>query len=59
MVNHVNRHNGDWFKFIAGPFESLCKPCHDRDVQSEEVMGYSDEVGNDGLPIDPNHPFNR
>jgi 5-methylcytosine-specific restriction protein A len=59
VVNHVIRHKGDWAKFIAGPFESLCKPCHDRDVQSEEAMGYSDEVGNDGLPVDGRHPFYR
>jgi 5-methylcytosine-specific restriction enzyme A len=36
VVNHVERHRGDWAKFIAGPFESLCKPCHDGEVQREE-----------------------
>jgi hypothetical protein len=35
-VNHVEPHEGDWEKFIGGPFESLCKPCHDSDVQREE-----------------------
>lgn len=36
IVNHVDRHNGDWDRFISGPFESLCKTCHDSDVQREE-----------------------
>lgn len=58
-VNHVVRHHGDWAKFIAGPFESLCAPCHNDDVQGEESRGYSDEIGADGTPIDPKHPFNR
>jgi hypothetical protein len=36
VVNHVDPHQGDWDKFIGGPFESLCKTCHDSDVQREE-----------------------
>lgn len=36
VVNHVEPHRGDWDKFINGPFESLCKTCHDSEVQREE-----------------------
>lgn len=36
VCNHKGRHGGDWDKFIGGPFESCCKPCHDSDVQREE-----------------------
>lgn len=36
IVNHVHPHRGDWTLFLAGPFEALCKPCHDGDVQREE-----------------------
>lgn len=36
VVNHRVPHRGDWDLFIGGPFESLCKPCHDSVVQSEE-----------------------
>ena len=36
VVNHKVRHNGDWQLFISGPFESICKPHHDSDVQREE-----------------------
>lgn len=36
VVNHVERHQGDEQKFFNGPLESLCKACHDREVQREE-----------------------
>ena len=36
VCNHVEPHRGDWQKFISGPFESLCKACHDSEVQREE-----------------------
>ena len=36
VVNHVRRHHGDEVKFFAGPFEAICKPHHDREVQREE-----------------------
>lgn len=35
-VNHVEPHRGDWAKFIAGPFESVCATCHNAEVQREE-----------------------
>lgn len=45
--------------FFAGPFESLCQPCHDGPVQQGERTGYSTEVGADGWPTDERHPANR
>lgn len=36
VVNHMEPHRGDWAKFIGGPFESVCKPHHDAEVQREE-----------------------
>ncbi|WP_279483421.1 HNH endonuclease [Aureimonas sp. SK2] len=36
VVNHVERHHGDPVKFFGGPFEPLCKPCHDGEVQAQE-----------------------
>lgn len=59
VCDHVERHNGDPVKFWAGPFQSLCKPHHDQGKQQIEKRGYSNEVGADGYPIDPNHPANR
>lgn len=37
VANHVEPHRGDWRRFIAGELESVCKPCHDREVQREEA----------------------
>lgn len=37
VVNHKVPHEGNWDLFIRGPFESLCKTCHDSEVQSEEA----------------------
>ena len=56
VVHHVVRHNGDPKLFFRGPFESLCKECHDSAAQSEERRGYSTEIGADGWPVDARHP---
>lgn len=59
-VDHTIRHKGrrDLF-FDRRNLQSLCKRCHDTTKQSQERLGYSNEIGPDGLPIDPRHPFNR
>lgn len=59
VCDHVEPHRGDEQKFWSGPFQTLCKDCHDRVKQSEERRGYS--VGNDvnGRPLDRRHPWNR
>ena len=36
VVHHTVPHRGDWQLFVGGPFESLCKPCHDSEAQAEE-----------------------
>jgi len=36
VCNHRLPHRGNWEMFVAGPFESLCKACHDGEVQREE-----------------------
>ncbi|RWP80467.1 HNH endonuclease [Mesorhizobium sp.] len=59
VCDHVERHRGDRVRFYAGPFQSLCKACHDSTKQAEERSGYSSTVGADGYPEDPRHPFNR
>ncbi|MEZ5782357.1 MAG: HNH endonuclease [Rhizobiaceae bacterium] len=59
ICDHVERHGYDLKKFFGGPFQSLCKHHHDSHKQRHEVRGYSDEISSDGLPVDPNHPFNR
>jgi len=58
VCDHIQPHKGDEALFFAGPFQSLCKPCHDRHKQSEERRGYSTAVGLDGWPVDERHPAN-
>lgn len=58
VVDHVEPHRGDQALFWdRGNWQPLCKPCHDRDKQIEETVGFSSDVGEDGLPLDPRHPF--
>lgn len=57
-VHHKLPHKGNWDLFKSGPFESVCKSCHDSIIQSEERLGYSIEIGTDGWPVDAKHPVN-
>lgn len=52
VVHHKDGgHKGDEAKFWSGPFEALCKPCHDRfgalDDRGVEVVTF----GADGWPM--------
>ncbi len=59
VVNHITPHKGDITLFFTwSNWEATCKPCHDRDIQSEERRGYSKQVGADGWPTDEKHPAN-
>lgn len=59
VVDHVLPHRGDRRAFFHGEVQSLCKACHDSAKQREEGEGFAREIGNDGWPTDPKHPFNR
>jgi 5-methylcytosine-specific restriction enzyme A len=60
LADHCEPHGGDWEKFLlTGKLQSLCWPCHSQTKQREERRGYSDEVGDDGWPVDEKHPANR
>lgn len=60
LADHVIPHRGDEELFLNGELQSLCWPCHSSRKQSEEapvlIKGYSNEVGEDGWPVDPNNP---
>lgn len=60
VVHHIRAHKGNWELFKdPNNLQSLCKRCHDSDMQSAERRGYSTRIGLDGWPIDDEHPFNR
>lgn len=62
VADHVVPHHGIVALFWFGELQSLCKRCHDKTKQLIEkgsYKGYSEEIGTDGFPVDPNHPFNR
>jgi hypothetical protein len=51
ICDHVIPHRGDVAMFWAGPFQSLCKACHDSDKAREEQGGEAKPfIGLDGWP---------
>lgn len=38
-VHHVTPHRDDVARFWAGPFESVCAPCHSGVIQRREAAG--------------------
>ena len=46
-------------KFWLGPFQSLCKRCHDSTKRLVETLEFRADVGIDGWPLDPNHIIRR
>ena len=56
ICDHVEPHNGDVNKFWLGPFQSLCKRCHDSTKRFVERWGFRPDIGLDGWPLDPRHP---
>jgi len=52
VCNHITKHDGDASLFWSGPFNSLCKQCHDSDQQRIEGGGRARAlVDVDGWPI--------
>lgn len=41
VCDHIIPHRGDAERFWSGPFQSLCKPCHDSAKQRGERLGYA------------------
>lgn len=59
VVDHKTPHNGDEKRaFDETNLWSLCKYHHDSAKQSEERLGYSTQVGEDGWPLDAGHYAN-
>jgi 5-methylcytosine-specific restriction protein A len=58
IADHVEPHHGNPSAFWFGKLQSLCARCHSGAKAFAERHGYSQEIGSDGYPIDPNHPAN-
>ena len=58
VADHHPGHDGNYTAFIRGPLRSLCASCHDA-LQGFVHKPYSDVIGDDGMPTDPAHPFNK
>lgn len=65
VVDHITPHRLDPVLFWdATNWQALCKPCHDEKTRHEikSRQGYHirhiSRCGIDGMPIDPNHPWN-
>lgn len=56
IVDHIDPHRGDRMKFFHGRLQSLCDHCHSSVKQSIEV-GRRAGCNEDGLPVDPTHPW--
>jgi len=57
VVHHINAHKGNVDLFMdLDNLQSVCWSCHSGAIQSEEARGYSTEIGEDGWPVDINHP---
>ena len=58
IVDHVIPHKGDEKLFWdAENYRGLCKLCHDSTKAEEENKGYAQGCGQDGMPVDPKHPW--
>ena len=60
VVHHKKPHKGDPDLFFdEGNCIAVAKEWHDRHGKADDVFGYGAEIGEDGLPLDPAHPFNK
>lgn len=57
VCDHVEPHRGDSRKFWSGPFQSLCRTCHDSVKQKYERTGTMPGCDRHGVPIDKEHPW--
>jgi 5-methylcytosine-specific restriction enzyme A len=57
IADHVVPHRGNWNAFRLGALQSLCADCH-KGKWATDRRGYRSDIGRDGLPTDPRHPFN-
>jgi 5-methylcytosine-specific restriction protein A len=58
-IDHCTPHRGNINEFTLGALQSLCASCHSSTKAVIEKRGYNTQIGADGVPIDPRHPFHQ
>jgi 5-methylcytosine-specific restriction enzyme A len=57
VVHHIEPHKGNLGLFYdLENLQAVCWTCHSGEIQSEEALGYSKTIGEDGWPVDPKFP---
>jgi len=60
VVDHIIPHRGDAQLFWdMDNWQSLCETCHNSFKQRFEKTGKQAGCNNAGIPVDPNHHWNR
>lgn len=60
VVDHVQPHKGDPTLFWnADNLQALCAAHHNSAKQRDEKLGFSLQIGQDGWPVDREHPANK
>lgn len=60
VVDHIVRHNNDPVLFWdVENWQPMCKLCHDSAKKRFEMTGNIAGCDSNGVPIDPNHHWNR
>ena len=59
VADHVVPHKGNQHMFWYGELQSLCRSHHNASKRQIENVGFTDDIGTDGYPVDPLHPFNQ
>lgn len=60
VVDHITPHRGDPVLFWDEQnWQGLCVPHHNSTKQAEEKRGHTTGCDVQGMPVDPNHPWNQ
>ena len=58
-VDHITPHRGDRRLFFDGQnLQPMCRSCHAQKT-AREVLGKGPGADEQGMPLDPNHHWNR
>jgi hypothetical protein len=58
VADHFPPCGDDFNAFVLGPLRSLCSSCHDA-LSGFVHKAYKPDIGADGYPLDPRHPWYR